>query len=108
MLLILVPVSCVLSSKLALLVPPESSLSVAHVFSPHTLKLVTILVELDSEAFLAVVLPISNVSAALLPSFSFYASVFLSFFFLKSHLYSLPLPSKRSDGDRFSELWRRF
>ena len=90
MLLILVPVSCVLSSKLALLVSPESALSVAHVFSPHALEFVTILVELDSEAFLAVVLPISNVSAALLPSFSFYASVLLSFFFLKSHSYHLP------------------
>ena len=85
MLLILVPVSCVLSSKLALLVPPESALSVSHVFSPHALELISILVELDSESFLAVILPISNVSAALLPRFSFYASVFLSFFFLKSH-----------------------
>ena len=67
-LLVLIPVACVLTAQLAAaLVLPVGTLAVALVNGPHALVLVAILVELDAEALLAVVPPVTNVLLTGLP-----------------------------------------
>ena len=77
-LFILEPVSSVLSSKLSVLVSPVCSLAMLLVHSPHSLILVSVLKELNSEPLLAIVSPISDVSRGLCPNLSFDASILLS------------------------------
>ena len=67
MLLVLVPVTCVLASQLGAFVLPVSALAMALIDGPHALVLVAILVELNAEAFLAVVAPVANVLLRGLP-----------------------------------------
>jgi hypothetical protein len=62
-LLILKPVTSVLSPQLAVLVPPVGALAVLLVHSPHALIFVTVLVELDSETLLAIISPVADVPA---------------------------------------------
>lgn len=66
-LLVLVPVTCVLSSELGSLVFPVSTLTVALINGPHTFVLVAILVELDAEALFAVISPVSDILLTGLP-----------------------------------------
>ena len=67
MFLVLVPVASVLTTQLVAFILPVSSLSVALVNGPHALILIFILVELDAEAFLAVIAPITDVLLTSLP-----------------------------------------
>ena len=77
MLLILVPVSRVLTAQLIPFVLPVSALAVALVHSPHALILILILVELNAEAFFAVVAPISNILLTGLPDLTLDSSILL-------------------------------
>ena len=76
MLLVLVPVASVLTTQLAAaLVLPVGTLAVALVDGPHALVLVTVLVELDAEAFFAVIAPVSDVLLGGLPLFTLDSAV---------------------------------
>jgi len=66
-LLIFVPITSVLSSELFAFVFPVSTLSVALIDSPHTFVLISILVELDTEALFAVISPVSDILLTGLP-----------------------------------------
>jgi hypothetical protein len=57
------PITSVLSPQLARFVSPIVTLTMLLVNGPHTFVFVTILVELNTEAFFAVVSPVTNVSA---------------------------------------------
>jgi hypothetical protein len=78
MLLILEPITGILSPKLAILISPVSSLSMLLVHGPHALILVTILVELNTESLLAVVSPVTDIPARGLPDFALDGAIFLS------------------------------
>mmetsp|Transcript_17908 Transcript_17908/g.12871 ORF Transcript_17908/g.12871 Transcript_17908/m.12871 type:complete len:220 (-) Transcript_17908:75-734(-) len=81
-LLVFVPVTRVLSTQLAapvlLLHPPVRTLTVPLVLLPHSLVLVPILVELNSESFFSIVVPVSHIPACHLPLLSSDGSIFLS------------------------------
>tara|TARA_B110000503_G_C6999651_1_gene350975 strand:- start:98 stop:778 length:681 start_codon:yes stop_codon:yes gene_type:complete len=77
-LLILEPITGILSPELAILVSPVSTLSVLLVHGPHALILVAILVELNTESFLAVVSPVTDISARGLPDFTLDGAILLS------------------------------
>lgn len=61
MLLIFVPITRVLTAKLCALVLPVRSLSVALIDGPHAFVLISVGVELNAEALLAVVAPIADI-----------------------------------------------
>ena len=83
MLLVLVPVASVLTAQLAAaLVLPVGTLAVALVDGPHALVLVTVLVELDAEAFFAVIAPVSDVLLGGLPLFALDSAVLGAVFLL--------------------------
>jgi len=58
---IFVPVTCVLTTKLFAFSFPVCTLAMALINGPHALVLVMISVELDTEAFFAVVTPVTNI-----------------------------------------------
>lgn len=60
--LVLEPVARVLTTKLAAFIAPVCPLSVSFVNRPHAFVLITLLVVLDAEPFLAVVLPVPDVA----------------------------------------------
>ena len=66
-LLVLVPVTCVLTSQLVTFVLPVGALTVALINRPHALVLVAIFVKLNAEAFLAVVAPVADILLRGLP-----------------------------------------
>jgi hypothetical protein len=59
---IFIPVTRVFSSQLAMFVPPIGALAMPLVLGPHAFKLVLILIELNAKTFLAILLPVSNIS----------------------------------------------
>jgi hypothetical protein len=61
---------------------------VAEVLPPHSLVLVAVLVELNAEAVLAVILPVSNIARSLLPLLALDAAVLLSLLFLNKQVVS--------------------
>ncbi len=76
-LLVLVPVTGVLTAQLAAsFILPVGTLTVALVDGPHAFVLVTILVELDAETLLAVVTPVSDVLLTCLPFLSLNSAIF--------------------------------
>ena len=54
----------------------------SFIHSPHTFILISILVELNSETFLAVIAPVTDVLLGRLPHLTFDASILLSLLFL--------------------------
>jgi hypothetical protein len=68
--LVLEPVSGVLPAQFVSVEPPVGALAMLLVHGPHAFVLVSILVELNSEAFLAVVAPVSDVAAGAGPLFA--------------------------------------
>ena len=82
MLLVLEPIASVLSAKLIALIPPVGSLAMFLVHSPHTFILISILVELDTEAFFAVVSPVTDVSAGSLPHLTLDTAILLPWLLL--------------------------
>jgi len=59
---VFIPVASVLAAELATVTSPESALSVFLINGPHSFILVSVLVILDTEAFLAVVAPVTEVA----------------------------------------------
>ena len=82
MLLVLVPITCVLSPQLGALCLPVGTLTVAFILCPHALVLVSILIVLDTESLLKVVSPVSDVLLGGLPDLSLDGSVLLGLLFL--------------------------
>ena len=76
MLFIFIPVTCIFSSQFSSFILPVSALAMALVNGPHALILVSIFVELDTEAFFAVIAPITNVLLTCLPLFALDRAVF--------------------------------
>jgi len=74
---IFIPVASILAAELSRVISPESTLSVFLIDGPHSFIFVSVLVILDTEAFLAVVAPVSDVARGTLPLFAFDRSVFL-------------------------------
>ena len=66
------------TAKLVIFVSPVCSLPMLLIHGPHTFVFVTILVELDTEALLAVVSPITDIARCLSPHLTFDAAIFLS------------------------------
>lgn len=77
MFLVLVPITCVLTTQLGALILPVCALAVALVNGPHALILISIFVELDAEAFLAVITPITDILLTGLPLFALDSAIFL-------------------------------
>ena len=77
MFLIFVPISRVLTTQLVTFILPVSALAVALINGPHTLILIFILVELDAEAFLAVITPVTNVLLTGLPHLTLNCAILL-------------------------------
>jgi hypothetical protein len=86
MLLVLYPVSCVLSSQFAGLIPPVSALPMTLVSLPQTLVFVSFLVELNAETIFLVLFPVSNVPRGMLPLLALDAAVLLPLLFLNSRI----------------------
>eukprot|EP00356_Strombidium_inclinatum_P005650 CAMPEP_0170493660 /NCGR_PEP_ID=MMETSP0208-20121228/14198_1 /TAXON_ID=197538 /ORGANISM="Strombidium inclinatum, Strain S3" /LENGTH=305 /DNA_ID=CAMNT_0010769611 /DNA_START=311 /DNA_END=1226 /DNA_ORIENTATION=+ len=78
MLLVLEPVAGVLPPEFVVFVSPVCSLAVFLVHGPHAFVLVAVFVELDTEAFFAVVSPVADEAARFRPHISPDAAVFLS------------------------------
>jgi hypothetical protein len=76
-LLVLEPVTSILSPELACFVPPVCALTVFFVHGPHAFVLVAVFIELDTEALLAVISPVSDVSTGCLPDLAFDGAIFL-------------------------------
>ena len=74
---IFIPIASIFATELATIISPESTLPVLLVHSPHAFIFISIFVVLDSESFLAVVPPVSNVTTTALPFLSFDRSVLL-------------------------------
>jgi hypothetical protein len=81
MLLVLEPIASVLTTELLILNTPISSLAVALVNRPHAFILVSVLVILDTEALLAVITPVTNVTGGMFPLFSLDRTILLLFLF---------------------------
>ena len=77
MFLIFVPITRVLTTQLVTFILPVSALAVALINCPHTLILIFILVELDAEAFFAVITPVTNVLLTGLPDFTLDGAILL-------------------------------
>ena len=77
MLLILIPVTSVLSAQLCALIFPIGSLAVALIDCPHTLILISIFVELDAEALFAVIAPVADILLTGLPLLSLDCAILL-------------------------------
>ena len=77
MLLILIPVTSVLSAQLCALIFPVGSLAVALIDGPHTLIFISIFVELDAEALFAVIAPVADILLTGLPLLSFDRAILL-------------------------------
>ena len=59
MLLVFIPIPSVLSSQLVTFGSPVSALAMTLILGPHTLILILVLVELDTETFLKVISPVT-------------------------------------------------
>jgi len=62
MFLVFKPVACVFTAELGLFQAPVSTLTMALVYGPHTFILVTVLIVLNTETFLAVIAPVADVT----------------------------------------------
>ena len=82
MLLVLVPISRVLTTKLVSLILPVCALAVALVNGPHSLILIFIFVKLDAEAFFAVIAPVTDVLLTGLPHFTLDSAILLFVLFI--------------------------
>ena len=76
-LLVLEPVSCILSPEFAALTSPIGALAMLFIHGPHTLILVALGIELDAKALLAVVTPVSDVATGALPHLALNGAVLL-------------------------------
>jgi len=76
-LLVFEPVAGVLSPQLATFIPPIGALSMLLIHGPHAFILVALWIELDAEAFLAVVAPVADVPRAALPHLSLNGAILL-------------------------------
>ena len=74
---IFIPVASVFAAELATVISPESALAVLLIHSPHAFIFITIFVVLDTEAFLAVVAPIADVTTAAFPLFALHGAILL-------------------------------
>jgi hypothetical protein len=74
---VFIPVTGVFTPQIASIASPLSALSVLLVHSPHAFVFISILIILNSEAFLAVISPVADVPGGVLPLLSFYSTVFL-------------------------------
>jgi len=74
---IFIPVTSILTAKLATVISPESALTVFLINSPHSFILISVLVVLDSEAFLTVVAPVSNIARGTFPLLTLNSPVLL-------------------------------
>lgn len=79
---VFVPVTSVFTSQLSSVLSPLSALSVLLVHSPHAFVLISILIILNSEAFLAVISPVTDVPGGVLPLLTLNGTVFLFFLLL--------------------------
>lgn len=79
---VFIPVASILTTEFSTVISPEGSLTVLLIHGPHSFVLVSILVVLDSEAFLAVVSPVADVSGGALPLLALDCTVFLFILFL--------------------------
>ena len=77
MLLVLIPVTGVLSAQLRALIFPVSSLAMALIDGPHALILISIFVELDAEALFTVIAPIADILLTGLPLLALNSAVLL-------------------------------
>ena len=82
MLLILEPVSGIFSPEFASFIPPVCALTMLFIHGPHAFVFVAIFVELDTEPLLAVVSPVTDISAGCLPDLALDGAVLLSWLLL--------------------------
>lgn len=76
------PVASILTSYLFVLILPVSSLAVALINWPHAFVLVSVLIVLDAEAFLAIITPVSDILWRWEPFITLNSSIFFCLLFL--------------------------